>query len=68
LNTGNEPAELASLAYLVESLNPGGVIVIHDYGWVPSTAPYDAIAARLHAQIFALPTGQGVLMKARADC
>jgi hypothetical protein len=63
LDTGNERAELASMPYLIDRLTPGGIIVIDNYGWGVSTAPYDEIAEAAGASIFSLPTGQGVLSK-----
>lgn len=64
LSTANQEAELASLPYLIASLNPGGVIVIDDYGWDQKAAGYDRVVHAAGASIFCLPTGQGVLMKA----
>lgn len=63
LSTGDEQAELASLPYLIGCLNPGGLIVIDDYGWGPWISRYDEAAQRVGASIFSLPTGQGVLIK-----
>lgn len=65
LSTGNEPAELASMPYLINCLTPGGVMVIDDYGWGAGARRYDAAAGRHRASIFSLPTGQGVLIKKR---
>lgn len=67
LCTGDQRAELASLPYLIDQLTPQGVIVIDDYGWGPSTVPYDRIAEYFNAQIFVQPTGQGVLTKRPAN-
>jgi len=63
LDTDNEDVEFASLPYLVENLNPGGVILIEAYGLQPFAARYDAVARQLQASIFTLPSGQGVLIK-----
>lgn len=65
LSTGDQRADLASMPYLINCLSPGGAIVIDDYGWYPSTMPYDLIAEDSGAQIFVLATGQGVLTKRR---
>jgi hypothetical protein len=63
LSTGNQEAQLASLPYLIGSLNPGGVILIDDYGWGQKALSYDAAVLAAGASIFCLPTGQGVVMK-----
>lgn len=67
LNTGDEEAELASLPYLVDHLNPGGVIVLDEYASQQAASRYDAAATHLGASVFTLPTGQGVLVKNLAD-
>lgn len=63
LNTGDEDAEIASLPYLIEHVNPGGVILIDSYGWQQFAARYDTVAAAAGARIFPLVTAQGVLLK-----
>lgn len=63
LTTGDEEAELTSLPYLVDNLNPGGVVVIEDYAAQQIASRYDAAARQAGASIFTLSTGQGVLVK-----
>lgn len=63
LDTGDSEAEIESIPYLVDQLAPGGVIVTDEYGWGPWCRLYDEAADRSGANIFMLPTGQGVLMR-----
>jgi hypothetical protein len=67
LDTGNEDAEFESLPYLVEVLNPGGLMVIDAYGYSNFAERYDAVADRLGQRILVLPSGQGVLSKTIAS-
>jgi hypothetical protein len=63
LDTSDEDAELASLPYLIEQLNPGGLLIADAYAWQNFAPRYDEIAARYGAVFFTLPSGQGVLHK-----
>jgi len=63
LSTGTQEAEVASLPYLIDSLNPGGLILIDDYGRDQKTPGYDRVVRAAGASIFCLPSGQGVLVK-----
>jgi len=59
--------EVYALAYFRELLTPGGIIIFDDYASMAHVAQkraLDAMAAKLDAAILALPTGQGMLIKA----
>lgn len=59
--------EIYALAYFWEQLTPGGIIIFDDYASMAHVAQkraLDAMAAKLGAAILALPTGQGMVIKA----
>lgn len=61
-----EYPEREALAYFWPKLAPGGIVVFDDYGWLPNRTQkdsHDAFAQRHGLEIFALPTGQGLLIK-----
>ena len=61
-----EYPEREALAYFWPKLVPGAIVVFDDYGWLPYRTQkdsHDAFAKRQGLEIFALPTGQGLLIK-----
>lgn len=67
MDLNNSTAEIQALEALFDRIVPGGLIVFDDYGWTSARAQHDAenrwFAAR-GLQILALPTGQGLFIKA----
>jgi O-methyltransferase len=60
-------AEMAAADFLWPRLVPGGLILLDDYGWAAHAnqkKAWDAFAQQHGAMILALPTGQGLIMKA----
>jgi hypothetical protein len=58
--------EREALAYFWPKLVPGAIVVFDDYGWLPhrdQKDSHDAFAKSQGLEIFALPTGQGLLIK-----
>lgn len=58
--------EIAAIEFFWDRLVPGALVVLDDYGWQPHRAQYEAMNrfAESHgAEIYALPTGQGLLIK-----
>jgi len=61
-----EYPERAALEHFWPKLVPGAVVVLDDYGWLQHRSQkdsHDAFAAAHGVEIFALPTGQGLLLK-----
>ena len=61
-------AEMAAAAILWPKLVPGGLMLLDDYGWTAHAQQkkaWDEWAARTGVMILALPTGQGLVQKAR---
>jgi O-methyltransferase len=59
--------EVYALAYFWELMTPGGIIIFDDYASMAHVAQkraLDAMATKLGTAILALPTGQGMLLKA----
>jgi len=59
--------EIAAIEYFWDRLVPGAVVVLDDYNWlrhVEQRRAFDAFAASRSTQVLALPTGQGMLVKA----
>jgi len=69
VDLNNSTAEIQALDVLFDRLSPGGVIVFDDFAWKTARAQYEAesrwFAAR-GLQVLALPTGQGLFVKAAA--
>lgn len=64
LNVTYPPDEAASLPYLYEQLSPGGFIVIDYYSFGKGQFDvYDPVIEKIHASVFSLVTGQGVIQK-----
>ncbi|MBK9165951.1 MAG: class I SAM-dependent methyltransferase [Bryobacterales bacterium] len=60
--------EVAALEYFWPRLQPGGVVLLDDYAYFGHEHQGDAIdaaARKLDASVLALPTGQGLIVKAR---
>lgn len=58
--------EAASIDFFWDRLVPGAFVVLDDYGWRPhinQKIALDAFAKRKGAKIFAVPSGQGLLIK-----
>lgn len=67
-NTGHPEAEAATIQWLWERLSVGGMIVCDSYAFGRGhQAVYDPVAAQLGASIMTWPSGQGLLVKTRAD-
>jgi O-methyltransferase len=61
-----EHPERAALAHFWPKLVPGGIVVFDDYGWLDhrgQKTSHDEFARSQGVEIFALPTGQGLLLK-----
>jgi O-methyltransferase len=61
-----EYPERAALAHFWPKLVSGGIVVFDDYGWLlhrDQMISHDAFAKSQGVEIFALPTGQGILLK-----
>jgi len=61
--------EIAAGEALWPRIVPGGFVLLDDYGWAPhinQKHAWDAFATRHGVSIFALPTGQAILMKPHA--
>jgi O-methyltransferase len=61
-----EYPERAALEHFWPKLVPGGIVVFDDYGWLQHRSQkdsHDAFARAHGVEIFALPTGQGLLLK-----
>ncbi|MBI3516200.1 MAG: class I SAM-dependent methyltransferase [Proteobacteria bacterium] len=61
-----EYPERAALKFFWPKLVPGGIVVLDDYGWLQHRSQkdsHDAFATAHGVEIFALPTGQGLLLK-----
>jgi hypothetical protein len=61
-----EYPERAALEFFWPRLVSGGIVVLDDYGWLQHRGQRDSHDAFAHArglEIFALPTGQGLLLK-----
>lgn len=59
--------ELAAGDFLWPRMTPGAIMVLDDYGWRPHIAQkhaWDQFAAARGSRVLALPTGQGLLIKA----
>jgi hypothetical protein len=64
LDTGVFDAEAASLSYLYGLLSPGGVIIIDHYAFGTGNFEiFDPEIDRIGATVFAMVTGQGIIMK-----
>jgi O-methyltransferase len=66
IDLNNAPAEIGALEVLFDRLQPGGILVLDDYGWLAYRAQKLAedpwLAARGY-QVLELPTGQGLVFK-----
>ncbi|CAM8660247.1 Macrocin-O-methyltransferase [Oxalobacteraceae bacterium] len=59
-------AEIAAAEYFWPKLQPGGMILLDDYGWdahIYQKLAFDEFAKHKSVNILSLPTGQGLLMK-----
>ena len=66
LDMNSAKSEIAALDVLFERVNPGGVIVFDDYGWLAYRAQQvaeDKFVRERGYRILELPTGQGLLFK-----
>jgi len=61
-------AEMGAAEFLWPRLVPGGLMLLDDYGWsahAQQKKAWDEWAGRSRVMILALPTGQGIIQKAR---
>jgi hypothetical protein len=59
-------AEIAAAEHFWPKLQPGGMILLDDYGWeahIYQKLAFDEFAKANHINILSLPTGQGLIMK-----
>ena len=59
-------AERAALEVLYERMQPGGILLLDDYGWVqnrPQKDAADAFLARQGRKVLEMPTGQGLAIR-----
>lgn len=60
--------ELSALEYLWDTLSPGGIVLLDDYsayGYDATMKAIDSAAKLRGAEVLSLPTGQGLISKAR---
>ncbi|MCB1791376.1 MAG: class I SAM-dependent methyltransferase [Gammaproteobacteria bacterium] len=70
IDMNNASSEIAAAEYLWPRLEVGGFMLLDDYGWqvnLDQRHAFDRFAAQRDMTVLALPTGQGLLMKSRAD-
>jgi len=66
IDMNNVPAERGALETLYERVQPGGLILLDDYGWVqnrPQKDSADEFLARFGRKILEMPTGQGFAIR-----
>ncbi len=66
LDMNCSPPEVAALNYFWDSLVPGAIVLLDDYGFLEHIAQkhaMDALAKEKNVMIASLPTGQGLLIK-----
>lgn len=67
IDMNNAVSEIAAAEYLWPRLATGGIMLLDDYAWqinVGQRQAFDRFAAERGMTVLALPTGQGLLMKA----
>lgn len=68
LDLNNAAAEIGALEVLFDRISPGGLLILDDFGWIyyrdQHRAEVEWMKARGH-YILELPTGQGLVVKAR---
>jgi len=64
LNTGAYEAEAKSIPWLYEKMSHGAIMVVDNYAVFSGHQEiYDAVLKEIGAEIFTMPTGQGVIFK-----
>lgn len=66
IDMNNTLPEIAALDYFWQRIVPSGIIVLDDYGFpqhILQKNAFDAFAKKVGHEIFAMPTGQGILIK-----
>jgi hypothetical protein len=66
IDMNNAASEQAALEVLYERVQPGGVVIFDDYGWVQYRAQKDSadeFMGRRGKKVLELPTGQGLVIR-----
>jgi len=67
IDMNNARSEIAAAEYLWPKLVAGGYMLLDDYGWqvaIDQRRAFDDFASKRDLRVLALPTGQGLLIKA----